>query len=149
MAHAVTGRALARALLNPASVALVGISNNLEKTAARPLQFLRRAGFAGKVYNVNPTREEVQGEKAYPSLAALPEVPDHAFILTNTEQAMAAVEACGRLGIPVATVLAGGFSEQGAAGLERENPAQGHRPTKPASACWGPPASAWSTSTAT
>lgn len=121
MSKAVTGPALAKALLNPGSVALVGISNNTEKTAARPLQFLRRAGFEGTVYNINPTREEVQGEKAYPSLSALPEVPDHAFILTNTEQAIAAVEECGKLGIPVATILAGGFSEKGPAGLEREN----------------------------
>lgn len=121
MSNAVTGQALAKALLNPDSVALVGISNNTEKTAARPLQFLRRAGFDGTIYNVNPTREEVQGEKAYPSLSDLPEVPDHAFILTNTQQAIAAVEECGELGIPVATILAGGFSEKGPAGVEREN----------------------------
>ncbi len=121
MSNAVTGQALAKALLNPASIALVGISNNTEKTAARPLQFLRRAGFEGTIYNVNPAREQVQGEKAYPSLSALPEVPDHAFILTNTEQAIAAVEECGALRIPVATILAGGFSEKGSAGLQREN----------------------------
>ncbi|MEX2473757.1 acetate--CoA ligase family protein [Marinobacter sp.] len=120
MSNAVTGQALAKALLNPASVALVGISNNTEKTAARPLQFLRRAGFEGTIYNVNPAREQVQGEQAYPSLSALPEVPDHAFILTNTEQAIAAVEECGALGIPVATILAGGFSETGSAGVQRE-----------------------------
>src|SRR5690554_231897 len=120
MSNAVNGQALAKALLNPSSVALVGISNDTKKTAARPLQFLRRAGFDGTVYNINPSREEVQGEKAYTSLSALPEIPDHAFILTNTEQAIAAVEECGKLGIPVATILAGGFSEKGAAGIERE-----------------------------
>lgn len=120
MSNAVNGTALAKALLNPSSVALVGISNDTKKTAARPLQFLRRAGFDGTVYNINPSREEVQGEKAYPSLSALPEIPDHAFILTNTEQAIATVEECGKLGIPVATILAGGFSEKGPAGIERK-----------------------------
>ncbi|MBB5321694.1 acetate--CoA ligase family protein [Marinobacter oulmenensis] len=120
MSNVTTGPALAKALLNPDSVVLVGISNNLEKTAARPLQFLRRAGFKGRIYNVNPTRKEVQNEKAYPSLSDLPEIPDHAFILTNTEHAIEAVEECGVLGIPVATVLAGGFSESGPAGQERE-----------------------------
>src|SRR5690554_945800 len=120
MSNAVNGQALAKALLNPSSVALVGISNDTKKTAARPLQFLRRAGFDGTVYNINPSREEVQGEKAYTSLSALPEIPDHAFILTNTEQAIAAVEECGKLGITVAKILAGGFSEKGEAGIERE-----------------------------
>lgn len=116
-----TGIALAEALLSPRVVALVGVSDDLAKTAARPLRFLRRAGFAGTVYSVNPARAVVQGETAYPSLSALPERPDHAFILTGTEAAVAALEECGRLGVPVATILAGGFSESGAEGAEREN----------------------------
>lgn len=115
-----TSAALEAALLRPRSVALVGVSDDLSKTAARPLQFLRRAGYAGTVYSVNPTRATVQGEPAFASLSALPERPDHAFILTGTDQALAAVEECGRLGIPVATILAGGFSESGADGAARE-----------------------------
>jgi acyl-CoA synthetase (NDP forming) len=115
-----TGPDLARALFKPKAIALVGISDDISKTAARPLRFLRAAGYAGTIYNVNPTRSEVQGERAYPSLSDLPEKPDHAFILTNTGPALAAVEECGKLGIPLATVLAGGFSEKGAEGALRE-----------------------------
>ena len=114
------GGALADALLRPRSVALVGVSDDVAKTAARPLRFLRRAGYAGSVYSVNPTRATVQGEPAFPSLSALPERPDHAFILTGTDAAIAALEECGRLGVPVATILAGGFSESGPDGAERE-----------------------------
>lgn len=110
----------AQALLSPRSVALVGISDDKAKTAARPLAFLRRAGFSGRVYPVNPTRATVQGEPAFASLSALPEVPDHAFILTGTQAAIQAVEDCGKLGIPVATILAGGFSETGGEGLANE-----------------------------
>lgn len=110
----------AKALLHPRSVALVGISDDQAKTAARPLAFLRRAGFAGRIYPVNPTRTTVQGEAAFPSLSALPEVPDHAFILTGTKAAIAAVEECGRLGVPMATILAGGFSEAGPEGAANE-----------------------------
>jgi acyl-CoA synthetase (NDP forming) len=115
-----TGAALAQALFKPKAVALVGISDDVSKTAARPLRFLRAAGYEGKLYNVNPTRSEVQGEPAFRALSDLPEKVDHAFILTNTGPAMAAVEECGKLGIPVATILAGGFSEKGAEGAERE-----------------------------
>ena len=110
----------ADALLRPRSVALVGVSDDLSKTAARPLQFLRRAGFPHRIYPVNPTRATVQGERAYPSLAALPERPDHAFIVTGTQAAIAAVEQCGVLGIPIATILAGGFSESGTQGDANE-----------------------------
>lgn len=112
--------AIAAALLRPKSIALVGISDDASKTASRPLRFLRAAGYAGTIYNVNPSRAEVQGEKAYASLSALPEVPEHAFILTNSDLAVEAVAECGRLGVRVATILAGGFSESGPEGCARE-----------------------------
>jgi acyl-CoA synthetase (NDP forming) len=103
-------QALARLLFAPASVAIIGASDDPTKSAARPLQYLRRAGYAGAVYPINPRRDMVLGERAWPSLDALPERPEHAYILTPTEPAIAAVEECGRLGIPVATVLADGFT---------------------------------------
>jgi len=107
-------------LLSPRSVAIVGQSNDATKAAGRPLKFLRQAGYAGRVFPVNARREEVLGERAYPSLAALPEVPEHAYIVTATEAAVEAVEECGRLGVKVATVLADGFAETGPAGVARE-----------------------------
>lgn len=111
-----TTPSLRQALLAPRSIALVGASDDVSKTSARPLQYLRRAGYEGKIYPINPRRPTVLGETAWPSLAKLPEVPDHAFILTPTEDAVDAAAECGRLGVPVATILASGFSEGGEAG---------------------------------
>jgi acetate---CoA ligase (ADP-forming) len=99
----------AQALLWPGSVALVGVSDAAAKTAGRPLNFLRRAGWQGTIYPVNPRRDSVQGERAWPDLASLPERPDHVFILTGAEVALATLAECNRLGVPLATVLAGGF----------------------------------------
>jgi acyl-CoA synthetase (NDP forming) len=107
-------------LLSPRSVAIVGQSNDPTKAAGRPLKFLRQLGYAGRVYPINARRDEVLGERAFASLAALPEVPEHAYIVTQTEAAVEAVEECGRLGVKVATVLADGFAEAGPAGLARE-----------------------------
>ncbi len=111
---------LANALLNPRRVALVGVSDDPSRTSGRPLQFLRRAGFAGEVQVVNPRRETVQGEKAFPSLSALPDRPDHAFILTDADKALDALEECQALGVPVATMLSAGFAESGAKGAANE-----------------------------
>jgi acyl-CoA synthetase (NDP forming) len=111
---------LAQVLLAPKSVAIVGQSNDAAKTAGRPLKYLRQAGYAGRIYPINPRREEVLGERAWPSLAALPEVPEHAYVVTPTEGAIAAVEDCAAAGVPVATVLASGFGESGADGEQRE-----------------------------
>ena len=111
---------LRQKLLSPRSVALIGASDDVSKTAARPLRFLRRAGFTGAIYPVNPRRETVLGERAWPSLAALPEVPDHVYVLSPTETVVETIAECGRIGVPVATILASGFGEACAEGAARE-----------------------------
>lgn len=112
---------LSASLLQPRSIALVGASDDAGKTGGRPLQFLRRAGFSGAIYPINPKRAQVQGEPAWPSLADLPEVPEHVFVLSPTETVVDTVQECARLGVRVVTILAGGFSESGPAGVARED----------------------------
>ncbi len=111
---------LAQVLLAPQSVAIIGQSNDATKTAGRPLKYLRQAGYAGRIYPINPRRDEVLGERAWPSLAALPEIPEHAYIVASTDATMEAIEECARIGVPVVTALANGFSETGAEGTARE-----------------------------
>ena len=111
---------LRQALFSPASVAIVGQSDDASKTAGRPLKFLRQMGYGGRVYPVNPRRETVLGERAWPSLEALPEAPEHVYVVTPTDAAVTAVEVCARLGVKVATVLADGFAEAGVDGRARE-----------------------------
>ena len=111
---------LCKALLYPTSVALVGASDDAKKTGGRPQQFLRRAGFAGKVYPINPNRTEVQGEQAWASLADLPEVPETVFVLSPTDSVVGTVRECARLGVKLVVILASGFSETGPEGAARE-----------------------------
>jgi acyl-CoA synthetase (NDP forming) len=77
-----------KAFWRPDRIALIGVSDNPEKTTGRPLKFLRAAGYGGEIYAVNPTRDTVQSEKAYCSLLDLPLVPDHVFILTGAARAL-------------------------------------------------------------
>jgi acyl-CoA synthetase (NDP forming) len=113
-------QSLRQSLFSPRSVAIVGQSDDVTKTAGRPLKYLRQAGFGGRIYPINPRRKDVLGERAYPSLAALPEVPEHVYVVAPTEPAIEAVAECGRLGVKVATVLANGFAEAGPEGEARE-----------------------------
>jgi acyl-CoA synthetase (NDP forming) len=110
---------LRQALLSPQSVAIIGQSNDAAKTAGRPLKYLRQMGYAGRVYPINPGRETVLGERAWPSLASLPEAPDHVYIVAPTDAAVEAVAECGQRGVKVATVLADGFAEAGVKGTAR------------------------------
>jgi acetate---CoA ligase (ADP-forming) len=100
-----------RTVLDPRSVAVIGASENPNKIGGRPLAYLSRFGFKGKVYPINPKRSETQGFKAYPSLAALPETPEVAVIVVPGELAVQGVEECARGGVRVAVVMASGFGE--------------------------------------
>src|SRR5437764_720191 len=97
---------LAQFLLAPRSLAIVGQSNDAGKTAGRPLKYLRQAGYGGRLYPINPGRKAVLGERAWPSLAALPEVPEHVYVVTPTDPSVDAVAEAGRLGVKVPTLTA-------------------------------------------
>lgn len=111
---------LYRPMFRPSSIALVGASDDPSKTGSRPLQYLLESGWKGRIYPVNPRREMVLGVTAWPSMSALPEVPDHAFILTDADLALEAVAACVEVGVAVVTVMASGFAEAGAEGRRRQ-----------------------------
>jgi acetyltransferase len=77
-------------------------------------------GFAGVVYPVNSKREAVQGIAAYPSLTALPHVPDLAVICTPAATVPGLIDQCGRLGILGVIIISAGFREVGAEGERLE-----------------------------
>ena len=115
-----TRAALRQALLSPRSVAIIGQSDDAGKATGRPLQYLRLAGYRGTIYPVNPRRDTVLGERAWKSVSALPEAPEHAYIVVGTDYVIDTVRECGQAGVKVATILAAGFSETGADGTARE-----------------------------
>ncbi|HEY5701015.1 MAG TPA: acetate--CoA ligase family protein [Gammaproteobacteria bacterium] len=115
------GRAkIFRALFEPDSVALVGASGDERKNTSRPQRFLSRHGYAGRVMPVNPTRSEIFGLTAYPSVDAVPGRADHAFIMVPTAAVPDVVRQCGDAGVSVATIYSDGFAETGADGLARQ-----------------------------
>ncbi|GGJ42876.1 acetate--CoA ligase family protein [Streptomyces brasiliensis] len=106
-------------LFDPASVAIVGASDNRAKTTARPLAFLRQSGWDGRLYPINPVRETVLGERAWPSLRELPEVPEHVFVLTGADAALETLEVCAELGVGTVSMLADGFAGTGSKAAAR------------------------------
>jgi acyl-CoA synthetase (NDP forming) len=111
---------LAQALFAPRAVALIGASGDAEKNSARPLRYLKKHGYPGRIVPVNATRKEVLGERAWASLAEAPGEIDHAFIMTPGESVERAIEECGARGVPVATIFSDGFADAGAEGMARQ-----------------------------
>jgi acyl-CoA synthetase (NDP forming) len=100
-----------KAALDPRSVAIIGASENSNKIGGRPVHYLDKFGFKGKIFPINPSRTEVQSHKCYKSLSDLPEAPDMAIVAVAGDNAIGAVEDCAAHGVKVAVVMASGFGE--------------------------------------
>lgn len=107
---------LLESALNPQSVAVIGASENIHKIGGRPIYYMRKHGFGGRIYPINPAREEVQGLKSYPSIASLPEAPDLAMVIVGGDKAVDAVSQCAARGVKSVVVVASGFGETGEEG---------------------------------
>lgn len=84
-------------LANP-RVAVTGVSRTPSEHAANAVyRRLRDRGY--EVFAVNPNATEVEGDPAYPDLAAIDGGVDAVVIGTAPDQAMATVEQCADLGI--------------------------------------------------
>ena len=109
-----------QSFLNPRSVAIVGASSNAQKTGARVQRCLVSHGYKGKIYPVNPNREEIFGFKCYSKLINIPQKIDHVFIAVDGNKIIDAVRDAVSMNIKCATILSGGFSESGSEGLNLE-----------------------------
>jgi acyl-CoA synthetase (NDP forming) len=101
------------ALFAPRTIALIGASADPKKHTARPQRTLRKHGYEGIIVPINPNRDEVGGDRAYPSLLDVPGEVDHAFIMVPRDAVLEAVAQCAEKGVSVATIYTDGFAEAG------------------------------------
>lgn len=103
-----------RALLGPRNIAIVGASDRPGNWSMRVFNTLRRFQFPGPIYPVNPRNKTVwNGETCYPSLADLPEQPDHIVVIVPGAAAIDTIVEAGKVSARSATVFSGGFGEGG------------------------------------
>ncbi len=103
-------------MLTPASVAVIGASDDPTRIGGRPVAYMLRAGFPGPIWPVNPNRGAVQGLTAYPSIADVPDAPDACVIAVPAALVPETLEACADRGAKAAVILSSGFAEAGAEG---------------------------------
>jgi acetate---CoA ligase (ADP-forming) len=108
-------------LFQPRSVAVIGASGDPRKTTGRPITYLMKHGYAGKVYPVNPKADRIGDLPCYASIADLPEAPDVAIVLLGAARAHEAVRELAARGTAAAIVLASGFGETGEEGAARQS----------------------------
>jgi acyl-CoA synthetase (NDP forming) len=84
---------LLHAALDPKSIAIIGASENPNKIGGRPIHYMKRHGYKGAIYPINPNRAEI--------------------VIVGGDGTVAAVEECAKLGVKAAIVIASGFAETG------------------------------------
>jgi len=107
-----------RRLFEPGSVAILGASEIATKPGGRPIVYLSEAGFGGRVYPINPRHTELFGYRCFPTLAALPEVPDLIVVAIPASGVLAAVQEAAAADVGAMVIYTSGWAE--GAGVERE-----------------------------
>lgn len=94
-------------LFNPRSIAVIGGG----AWGAEVIRQCQKIGFAGDIWVVHPTKDDVAGLLPFREIADLPAPPDAVFIGVNRHATVAAVEALAAIGAGGAICFASGFSE--------------------------------------
>jgi len=92
-----SGEAIKKILEDCKTIAVVGLSSDPHRPSYGVASYMRRCGY--KVIPVNPNESEVFGEKAYSSLAEVPERIDLVDIFRRSSEAGRAVDEAIALGV--------------------------------------------------
>lgn len=92
-------------LLRPRTVAVVGASARADSMGEWSLRNLRRGGFAGTIYPINPGSEEINGLRCYASLRHLPETPDLAMFAVGDHRIERAFDDAIAMSVPAAVLM--------------------------------------------
>lgn len=112
--------AIANVFFHPASIAVVGTSSDPRKLSGRPVGYLRKHGYKGQIFPINPRYDVIGDLKCFAHPRELPEAPDLGLVLVGTDRVIDAVRQLAGAGTKAAIVLAGGFGEMGEEGMARQ-----------------------------
>lgn len=101
-------------LRNTESIAIVGMSNKPARASYFVATYLLSSS-PYRVYFVNPVLDEVLGQKVYPSLADLPEVPDMVDVFRKDSDLPGVAQEAVDLGAKTVWMQLGSWSEEAAA----------------------------------
>ena len=99
------------AVFHPQSIAVIGASDDVAKVSGQPMKYILDSGWKGKVYPVNPTKENILGYKAYPSITAIPDPVDAAVIVIAAAAVPKVIQDCADKGVKAVMIGVSGFAE--------------------------------------
>ena len=100
-----------RELLNPKSVAVIGASRRPGSIGGAIVANIKRDGFRGPIYPVNPNADEVLGLRAYPTVSAVGAPVDLAVVSVPAHLVEQAVDDALEAGVRSFVIITSGFAE--------------------------------------
>lgn len=105
---------------SPHSIAVVGASATPMKIGAIPVAYQLEHGFDGELYPINPSRDEIQGKKAYPTLSAVGKPIDLAIFAIPASAVEASLDDAIAAGVKNIVMFSAGFAEIGEEGARAQ-----------------------------
>jgi len=108
-----------RAFFQPAGVAVIGSLREVMGTAYGAIKNMRRFGFSGAIYPINPNPSkygDIFGSKVYSNVSEVVQPIDLAVVITPPSTVPEVVEECARSGVKAIIVISEGFAESGKEG---------------------------------
>lgn len=96
-------------LFDPASIAVIGASPRAGSFADRTISAL--ANYTGRLHLVNGRYENIGERPCFPSVAALPEVPDCCIVVAAKDAVESIATDCAKAGVGGIMIYASGFAE--------------------------------------
>jgi len=106
-----------RHIFAPESVVVIGASRRREAIGRVILENIRRGGYAGRLYTVNPRARQIDGERCLDSVLDLPEAADLAVIAVPAPAVLGVAEQCGQRGVRSLVVITSGLDAAACADL--------------------------------
>src|SRR5664279_4143244 len=107
-------------LINPASIVVVGGSDDLFKPGGKVLKNIIDGKYLGNLYVVNPKQDKIQGIKSYRDIVDIPET-DLAILAISANLCLSAIKTLvNDKKTKAFIIISAGFSEAGIEGLKLE-----------------------------
>lgn len=112
-------------LLNPESVAIIGVSESPTRIGGRLLRYLTKHGYKGKLALVNPKYPELNNVKCYPTVSDIPYLIDCALIAVPGKFVLPVLNDCAKKKVGAAVIFSSGYAEMGSSGKKAQDELRG------------------------
>ena len=107
-------------ILSPQSIAIVGVSDDINKIGSVIMRNLIRDGFYGKIYPINPKYSQIQGVPAFGTILDVPDNIDTVCIAIPHQFVEGVIDQCIEKKVKSVVIVTAGFKETGQEGKEIE-----------------------------